>query len=172
MSVPPPESWEPRGPGRATSLGRLFCLLILPVLAIAPVVGGSRTRAPLPDVPGAPELPPGPEALSAVHFAAGATAIRPRDMRILDAHARWLYGERTRVLLIEEHTDEPGDSAFSREVGEQRAESAKAYLVSRGVVADHITTASRGGGRPACGEKAPTCRALNRRATFSTAVLP
>lgn len=172
MFVPWSESRRWRGPAGATSLGRLFCLLILPALAIAPVVGGSRTRAAVPEVAGAPELPPGAEALSAVHFAAGATAIRPRDMRILDAHARWLYGERTRVLLIEGHTDGPEDSAFSRGVGEERAKSAKAYLVSRGAGADRITIVSRGGGRPACGEKTAICRAANRRATFSAAVRP
>ena len=154
------------------SLGRLFCLLILPVLAIAPVVGGSRTRAGAPEVPGAPEVLGAADALPAVHFAAGATAIRPRDMRILDAHARWLHGERTRVLLIEGHTDEPEDSAFSRGVGEERAKSAKAYLVSRGAVADRITIVARGGGRPACGEKTAICRAANRRVTFSAAVRP
>lgn len=154
------------GEDRATSLRRLACLVILPALAVVPVFAGFRTR----DV--SPEAPRRLEALSPVYFAAGTTQIRPRDMKILDAYAMRLRGEAKRVLLIEGHTDEPGDSAFSREVGEQRAESAKAYLVSRGVVADHITTASRGGGRPACGEKTPTCRALNRRATFSTAVLP
>jgi peptidoglycan-associated lipoprotein len=93
-------------------------------------------------------------------------------MGILDAHARWLRGEPRRVLLIEGHTDGPADSAFSREVGEQRANSAKAYLVAKGVVADRITTVSRGGGRPACGEKTSACRATNRRATFSTGMLP
>jgi outer membrane protein OmpA-like peptidoglycan-associated protein len=155
------------------SLGRLFCLLMLPVLAIAPVVGGTRTRAAAPEVAGVPEIPRVvAEALSAVHFAAGATAIRPRDMKILDAHARWLHGEPTRVLLIEGHTDGPEDSAFSRGVGEERAKSAKAYLLSRGAVADRITIVSRGGGRPACGEKTAICRAANRRATFSTTVRP
>jgi len=152
-----------RGEDRATSLRRFARLVILPALAVAPVFAGFRTRDVAPAVS---------ETLSPVYFAAKTIEIRPRDMKILDAYAIRLRGEAKRVLLIEGHTDEPGDSAFSREVGEQRAESAKAYLVSRGVVADHITTASRGGGRPACGEKAPTCRALNRRATFSTAVLP
>ena len=154
------------------SLGRRLCLLILPLLAIAPVVGGSWIRAGAPEVPGAPEIPRAAEALRAVHFAAGATAIRPRDMGILDAHARWLHGERTRVILIEGHTDGPEDSAFSRGVGEERAKSAKAYLISKGAVADRITIVSRGGGRPACGEKTAICRAANRRATFSAAVRP
>lgn len=164
MFVPPPEGWTRRRAGRATSLGRrLAGFVILPVLAVAPVFAGFPTREVAPDAP---------DARSAVYFAAGTTQIRPRDMGILDAHARWLRGEPRRVLLIEGHTDGPADSVFSREIGEQRANSAKAYLVARGVVADRITTVSRGGGRPACGEKTPTCRATNRRATFSTGMLP
>ena len=152
MFVPWSESEKRRGPGGATSLGRRLCLLILPLLAIAPVVGGSRTRAGAPEVPGAPEIARAADALPPVHLAAGATAIRPRDMG--------------------GHTDGPEDSAFSRGVGEERAKSAKAYLVSKGAVADRITIVSRGGGRPACGAKTAICRAANRRATFSAAVRP
>jgi outer membrane protein OmpA-like peptidoglycan-associated protein len=91
-------------------------------------------------------------------------------MEVLDAHAVWLHGERKRVLVIEGHTDGPGDSALSLEIGEQRARSAKAYLVTKGVIADRIMTESRGGGQPTCNEKTPTCRALNRRVTVARGV--
>ena len=103
-----------RGEDRATSLRRFARLVILPALAVAPVFAGFRTRDVAPAVS---------ETLSPVYFAAGTTETRPRDMKILDAYAMRLRGEAKRVLLIEGHTDEPGDSAFSREVGEQRAES-------------------------------------------------
>jgi peptidoglycan-associated lipoprotein len=93
-------------------------------------------------------------------------------MRVLDAHAAWLRAERKHVVLIEGHSDGPPDSGSSRAVGEQRARSVKAYLVSKGVMADRLTTVSHGGGRPACREKTPTCRARNRRATFSMEVRP
>ena len=137
--------------------------MLLPILAVALVVADSRTR----DV-----VLQAPEALSILYFAAGTTQIRPRDNATLDAHARWLKGERKRVLVIEGHSDEPGDSTFGREVGEHRAKSAKAYLVSKGATADRIMVVSRGGGRPVCAEKTATCRAANRRVTFSTGVLP
>jgi OOP family OmpA-OmpF porin len=110
--------------------------------------------------------------LPPVHFHAGTTQIRPSDTRILDAHVVWLQRDRNRVLLIEGHTDGPGDSPFSRDVGEQRAQSAKTYLVSRGALADRIVTSSRGGGWPACQEKTALCRAINRRVTFSAGARP
>lgn len=52
------ESRKRRGPGGETSL--------LPLLAIAPVVGGSWTRARAPEMPGTPEIPRAAEALLAV----------------------------------------------------------------------------------------------------------
>ena len=157
-----------RGQTVRTSIGnrnvRRLASVILPLLAFAAaVVGGFGTREVAPEVP---------DALSPVYFAAGTTQMRPRDMRILDGHAAWLRSDGKRVLLIEGHTDEPGDSPFSQAVGDQRAQSVKAYLVSKGLAADRITTVSRGGGRPICEEKTPTCRALNRRASFSPGMVP
>jgi outer membrane protein OmpA-like peptidoglycan-associated protein len=158
-----------RGQTVRTSIGnrnvrRLASVMILPLLAfVALVVAGFGTREVAPEVR---------DTLSPVYFAAGTTQMRPRDMSILDGHAAWLRGDRKRILLIEGHTDEPGDSAFSRAVGDQRAQSVKAYLVSKGLAADRITTVSRGGGRPICEEKTPTCRALNRRASFSPGMVP
>jgi peptidoglycan-associated lipoprotein len=148
----------------------LAWFVVLPVLALAPVLAGSRARDVAPAV-AAPAAIAANDSLSPIYFAAGTTQIRPNDTKILDAHAAWLRGNRTQRLLIEGHTDSAGDSAFSRQVGAQRAKSAKAYLVARGVSADQIT-ASAGGGVPTCGERTATCRAANRRATFSTEARP
>ena len=150
--------------------------MVLPVLALVPVFAGPRAREVAP----AAAVPPAivsivaatNDSLSLIYFAAGTTEIRPMDTKILDAHAAWLGRDGMQRLLIEGHTDGFGDSAFSRQVGEQRARSAKAYRVSKGVPADHIAIWSRGGGWPACSEKTATCRAANRRATFSTGVQP
>jgi peptidoglycan-associated lipoprotein len=166
-----------------TNLGTLAWLVVLPVLALAPAFAGSSTREAVPAAPTPSPILSNAAVVSAlefvansllppIYFAAGTTQIRPSDTKILDAHAVWLRRDRKRVLLIEGHTDGPGDSPFSREVGEQRAQSAKAYLVSKGALADHIVISSRGGGLPACKEKTAPCRAINRRATFSTAALP
>jgi outer membrane protein OmpA-like peptidoglycan-associated protein len=153
-------------PARRLSKPRLAWLGILVVLALVPLaLAGFGARAVAPPAV-APDEP------STLYFAAGTTQIRPSDTGILDSHAVWLHAERKRVLVIEGHTDGPGDSALSREIGEQRARSAKAYLVTKGVIADRIMTESRGGEQPTCQEKTPICRALNRRATVARAVRP
>lgn len=166
-----------------TNIRTVAWLVVLPVLALAPAFAGSPTRDAAPAAPTPPPMVSSAAVVSAldfvannllppIYFAAGTTQVRPSDTKILDAHAVWLRRDRKRALLIEGHTDGPGDSPFSREVGEQRAQSAKAYLVSKGALADHIVISSRGGGWPACKEKTAPCRAINRRATFSTGVLP
>ena len=150
----------------------LAWLVVLPVLALASAFTGARTREVASAAAGSTGSTVPSASLTSIYFAAGTTQIRPVDTKILDAHAAWLRGDRIQRLLIEGHTDGSGDTAFSRHVGEERAKSAKAYLVARGVPADHIVISSRGGGWPACAEKTATCRAANRRVTFSTGVQP
>jgi len=106
--------------------------------------------------------------LSPVYFGAGTTALSPDQKKLLDAHAVSLRRDGNRMLLIEGHTDGPSDHVLSIEIGERRARSTKAYLVSKGVEAGHIAFASHGGDRPICMERTAACRANNRRVTFST----
>jgi outer membrane protein OmpA-like peptidoglycan-associated protein len=150
----------------------LAWLVVLPVLALASAFTGARTREVASAAAGSTGSTVSSASLTSIYFAAGTTQIRPVDTKILDAHAAWLRGDRIQRLRIEGHTDGFGESAFSRQVGEERAKSAKAYLVARGVPADHIAISSRGGGWPVCAEKTATCRAANRRVTFSTGVQP
>ena len=154
----------------------LAWLVVLPGLAVLPVLAGPRVRNVAPVAALSPAVASTvAEAWSvrdSIHFGPGGTQIRPSDAKVLDAHAASLRGNRMQRLLIEGYADGVGDSAFSRRIGEQRAKAAKAYLVSRGAPADRIAVSSGPGGVPACGEKTATCRALNRRATLSTGVQP
>jgi len=160
------------------NIKRLLWLSIVMLLVASPALARFRPRTVVPVVsaaavaPGVAVAPMAPDLLSTVYFEAGITQIRPRDRSILDAHAVWQRDKTKRVLVIEGHTDGPGDSEFSRDIGGQRARAAKAYLVTRGVIPDQIMTESRGGAQPSCQEKTAACRALNRRATVSRHVRP
>jgi outer membrane protein OmpA-like peptidoglycan-associated protein len=160
----------------AVNTRTLAWLVVLPGLAVLPGFAGPRARAVTPAVALSPAVASTVAAAwsdgGAIHFGAGGTQIRPSDTQMLDAHATGLRGNRMQRLLIEGYADGAGDSAFSRQIGEQRAKSAKAYLVSKGVPADQIAISAGGGGEPTCREKTATCRAANRRATFSTRVQP
>lgn len=160
------------------NIKRLLWLSIVMLLVASPALARFRPRTVVPVVsaaavaPGMAVAPTASDLLSTVYFEAGITQIRARDRSILDAHAVWQRDKTKRVLVIEGHTDGPGDSEFSRDIGEQRARAAKAYLVTRGVIPDQIMTESRGGAQPSCQEKTAACRALNRRATVSRHVRP
>lgn len=154
----------------------LAWLVVLPGLAVLPVLAGPRAREVAPAAALSSTVASTAAAAwadgGAIHFEAGGTQIRPSDAKVLDAHAAWLRGNRMQRLRIEGYTDGPRDSVFNRRVGDDRARSAKAYLVSKGAPADQIAIWSGGGGDPACGEKTATCRAANRRATLSTRMEP
>lgn len=170
-------SRRPRHPtrpsGKLMNIKRLAWIATLLMLVLVPsVLMRFRAGSVASVVSGASAVSAAPQEISTVYFPAGITQIRARDKRILDAHASWQRDERRRVLVIEGHTDGAGESELSREIGEQRAKSAKAYLVTKGVIADHIMTESRGGAQPSCKEKTSACRALNRRATVTRRVHP
>lgn len=137
---------------------KLGCLIALLVVGM----GGALASYPRAHV-----APASAAALEPIYFAAGTTDIRPRDRMVLDAHVVWLGRTGSQRLLIEGHTDEPGERGISAEVGRARARSAKAYLVSRGVRTDRLEVVSRAGERPICIERTAECRASNRRVTFS-----
>ena len=160
------------------NIKRLLWLSIVMLLVASPALARFRPRTVVPVVsaaavaPGMAVAPTASDLFSTVYFEAGITQIRARDRSILDAHAVWQRDKTKRVLVIEGHTDGPGDSELSRDIGEQRARAAKAYLVSRGGIPDQIVTESLGGAQPSCQEKTAACRALNRRATVSRHVRP
>ncbi len=82
----------------------------------------------------------------------------------LDAQAGWLSANPDYTAIIEGHADEQGTREYNIALGDRRAQSAKAYLVSKGVAASRLRTVSFGKERPieVCSEEA--CYSKNRRA--------
>jgi outer membrane protein OmpA-like peptidoglycan-associated protein len=72
-------------------------------------------------------------------------------------------GNPDATMVIEGHTDTQGARDHNMILSQQRAESMKAALVSRGVAADRIKTAGIGPDRPVADNKSPEGRANNRR---------
>ncbi|MFQ5830077.1 MAG: peptidoglycan-associated lipoprotein Pal [Candidatus Methylomirabilia bacterium] len=117
-------------------------------------------RKPLPK-----EFSPTPE-LTDIHFEFDKYDIHPRDEKHLNEAVRWMKVNGDGFLLIEGHADERGTNEYNLALGEQRANAAMKYLVSRGVEAHRITTISYGEERPVCTEKTEACWEKNRRAHF------
>ncbi|MHB8286424.1 MAG: peptidoglycan-associated lipoprotein Pal [Caulobacteraceae bacterium] len=83
-----------------------------------------------------------------VYFDLNASTLNDAGRQILDMQAQWLKRYPQVTVRIEGNCDERGTREFNLALGAQRAESVKAYLVSRGVSDGRITTISYGKERP------------------------
>jgi peptidoglycan-associated lipoprotein len=83
----------------------------------------------------------------------------------LDRQAAWLTSkERASIsVAVEGHCDERGTREYNLALGEKRANSAKNYLVSKGVAANRIETISYGKERPAAIGNTEEVFKINRR---------
>jgi len=98
-----------------------------------------------------------------IHFAFDSYELTPAAKSILEAWVEYLKEHPSERLRIEGHCDERGSTQYNMALGEKRANAAKAYLVSRGIEAERISTISYGEERPLCTEHNETCWAQNRR---------
>ncbi|MGB8857416.1 MAG: OmpA family protein [Burkholderiales bacterium] len=61
------------------------------------------------------------------------------------------------------HTDSIGSPAYNQKLSEQRAAAVKAYLVSKGIDANKITSSGKGEAQPEASNKTAEGRQRNRR---------
>jgi len=66
-------------------------------------------------------------------------------------------------LTIEGHCDERGSAEYNIALGEERAQSAKDYLVQVGIPGPQLNTVTYGKDKPACQEHDEACWQKNRR---------
>jgi len=165
---------------------KLFMLLV--GLAIA---AGCATEpekpAPAPAAVPAPKPPPPPEpkprAVEApkpapekpkpvaekVTFAADVlfdfdkAVVKPEGKSKLDDISNKTKGVNLEVVIAIGHADSVGSDAYNQRLSVRRAESVKAYLVSKGVEANRVYTEGKGEKQPVADNKTKEGRAKNRR---------
>jgi outer membrane protein OmpA-like peptidoglycan-associated protein len=81
----------------------------------------------------------------------------------LDNLAAFLVRYEERSAIIEGHTDNTGDNAYNQSLSQRRAESVKAYLVSRGVAMNRLSAYGKGEGLPLANNDSSSGRQQNRR---------
>ena len=99
-----------------------------------------------------------------VNFGVDVFEIDPTARAILDSQAAWLAKFPQVRATIEGHCDERGTREYNLALGDRRANSAKNYLVARGVDPSRLTTISYGKERPAANGSDEESYAQNRRA--------
>jgi peptidoglycan-associated lipoprotein len=102
--------------------------------------------------------------LADVYFDYDQASLGEEAREQLAQSARFLNDNPAFLLTLEGHCDERGTNEYNLALGERRAVSVRAYLVSLGVDGDRLRTMTYGEERPACTEPGESCWRLNRRA--------
>ena len=100
---------------------------------------------------------------SNVLFATGKFELLPGAKSKLDAVAVALKDQPDVDILVEGHTDSQGPPADNIQLAKRRGESVRAYLQSKGVPKDQLSSVGIGEGRPIGDNKTSNGRAQNRR---------
>jgi peptidoglycan-associated lipoprotein len=143
----------------------------------------TATVTPTPPPPAKEPLPPPPlppdsvagrslddinkdSPLRPVFFEYDSAEVNDAARQILQANAAVLKKYPTWVITIEGHCDERGTAEYNLALGERRAVSARAYLVSLGIDASRLRTVSYGSEFPFDPAHQESAWSRNRRAHF------
>jgi OmpA-OmpF porin, OOP family len=128
--------------------------------------------APAPPPPAAAPAPapaPQPPAATKVTYAADAffdfdkSVLKPEGKAKLDDLVGKVKGINLEVIIAVGHTDSIGTDAYNQRLSVRRAESVKAYLVSKGIEKNRVYTEGKGEKQPVADNKTSEGRAKNRR---------
>ncbi|BDU53524.1 outer membrane protein OmpA [Limnohabitans sp. INBF002] len=108
-------------------------------------------------------------AASKVTYAADAffdfdkSVLKPAGKAKLDDLVAKVKGINLEVIIAVGHTDSIGTDAYNQKLSVRRAESVKAYLISKGIEKNRIYTEGKGEKQPVASNKTKEGRAKNRR---------
>ena len=134
----------------------------------APVAPKAVEAPPAPKA-AAPAPAPQTPAASKVTYAADAffdfdkSTLKPAGKAKLDDLVGKVKGINLEVIIAVGHTDSVGSDVYNQKLSVKRAESVKAYLVSKGIEKNRIYTEGKGEKQPVADNKTSEGRAKNRR---------
>ena len=121
-------------------------------------------RAQLPPVAAAvPDPCAGVIRLRGIEFGFDHSEITPESAVVLEVAADQLSRCRNIRVNVDGHTDSMGPEVYNESLSTRRAESARGFLVDRGVGADRVTVRGFGESDPIAPNSTPEGRAMNRR---------
>src|SRR5204862_5252549 len=91
------------------------------------------------------------------------SVLKPEGKAKLDDLAGKVQAINLEVVIAIGHTDSIGSDAYNQKLSVRRAESVKAYLVSKGVEPNRIYTEGKGEKQPVASNKTKEGRQKNRR---------
>jgi peptidoglycan-associated lipoprotein len=147
---------------------------ILGVLAALFLVAACETTPPPTNTAGAGTTQPGratPGSVAdfqqnvgdRVFFDYDSFQLTAEARQILTRQSAWLKQYGTYRVTVEGHADERGTREYNLALGERRAASVRAFLVSQGIPANRVATISYGKERPAVAGSTEQAYSQNRR---------
>jgi OOP family OmpA-OmpF porin len=124
--------------------------------------------APAPAPAPAPKAAPKPvkekvTMAAETNFDFDKAVLKPEGKAKLDDLVGKLKAVNLEVVIAIGHTDSIGSKAYNQKLSVRRANSVKAYLVSKGIEANRIYTEGKGETQPVADNKTKEGRAKNRR---------
>ena len=98
-----------------------------------------------------------------VFFEYDSFQLTPEARQTLTRQAAWLKQYGNWRITVEGHADERGTREYNLALGERRASSVRAFLISQGIPANRVATISYGKERPAVAGSTEQAYAQNRR---------
>jgi OOP family OmpA-OmpF porin len=139
----------------------------------APAPEPKPAPAPAPAPKPVQEVKPAPEkpkpVAEKVTFAADVlfdfdkSVVKPEGKSKLDDLSNKVRGINLEVVIAIGHADSIGSDAYNQKLSVRRAESVKAYLVSKGIEPNRVYTEGKGEKQPVADNKTREGRAKNRR---------
>lgn len=105
-------------------------------------------------------------AVKAVEFETGSATLKASSSASLDKIVELMSKYSAYKLSIKGHTDNQGDAKKNLTLSDNRAEAAKAYLISKGIKANRITAKGYGSRVPIDSNETSEGRQNNRRVEF------
>src|SRR5438874_8778245 len=140
-----------------------------PAPAPEPKPAPAPAPAPAPVQEVKPEAPKPKPVAEKVTFAADVlfdfdkSVVKPEGKSKLDDLSNKVRGVNLEVVIAIGHADSIGSDAYNQKLSVRRAESVKAYLVSKGIEPNRVYTEGKGEKQPVADNKTREGRAKNRR---------
>ncbi|MFC4951624.1 peptidoglycan-associated lipoprotein Pal [Acinetobacter puyangensis] len=107
-----------------------------------------------------------------VHFDYDSSDLSQNDYQTLQAHAQYLNANANSKVALIGHTDERGTREYNMALGERRAKSVAAFLVSNGVRDTQLETVSYGKEQPVNDGHDEAAWRENRRVVINYEAVP
>ena len=107
--------------------------------------------------------PPKTYTLENVFFDTGKATLRPESFKSLNDIVEVLKMKPTMIIEIAGHTDDVGEDEANMTLSQNRAESVRKYIVSKGIVANRITAKGYGETQPIADNNTSQGKQKNRR---------